>query len=105
MRFRCCAISPTARKACSGIPAASTRTPPATSWKSTALPEPAVYDFTADVIKAGRVGDRALAEVKKCRKELARRMERLENDPLDARESRLVTTRPFIRPSKMDCVT
>jgi len=41
-----------------------------------------VYDFTADVIKAGRVGDRALAEVK-VPKELAREWN-VENDFLDA---------------------
>lgn len=41
-----------------------------------------VYDFTADVIKAGRVGDRALEEVK-VPKELAREWN-VENDFLDA---------------------
>ena len=41
-----------------------------------------VYDFTADVIKAGRVGDRALAEVK-VPKELVREWN-VENDFLDA---------------------
>jgi predicted dehydrogenase len=41
-----------------------------------------VYDFTADVIKAGRVGDRALEEVK-VPKELARDWN-VENDFLDA---------------------
>ena len=78
---QCFATSPTARKACSSS-AASTRMPPAIAWKSTARPGRLVYDFTADVIKAGRVGDRALHEVE-VPTELAREWT-VENDFLDA---------------------